>query len=106
MNIDMLPVMSDLWKSAMLFLTAQTPYEWGWRAHPMWGWGWGWGIGMIVIMLLFWGIVIAVGAVAIRWFIGQTNSSRRDSASEILRERFARGEIDKDEFEAKKIALR
>ena len=39
------------------------------------------------------------------WFIGQSKQPRGDSAMEILRERFARGEIEKDEFEAKKKEL-
>jgi putative membrane protein len=84
-------------------LTVQGPYEWGWRMHPMWGWGWG--VGMMAMMLLFWGVVIFAGVAGIRWFIGQSKLPRADSAMEILRERFARGEIDKDEFETKKREL-
>ena len=84
-------------------LTVQGPYEWGWRMHPMWGWGWG--IGMMTMMLLFWGVMIFAGVVGIRWFIGQSKAPRADSALAILRERFARGEIDKDEFESKKREL-
>ena len=84
-------------------LNVQGPYEWGWRMHPMWGWGWG--IGMMAMMLLFWGVVICAGVAGIRWFIGQSKPPRADSAMEILRERFARGEIDKDEFETKKREL-
>jgi putative membrane protein len=74
--------------------------------HPMWGWGWG--IGMMGMMLLFWGVVIFAGVAGIRWFVNQTKQTkqpRADSAMEILRERFARGEIEKDEFEAKKREL-
>ena len=84
-------------------LTLQAPYEWGWRMHPTGGWGWG--IGMMAMMLLFWGVVILAGVAGIRWFIGQNKPPRKDSAMEILRERFARGEIDKDEFETKKREL-
>ena len=87
----------------MRFFTAQAPYEWGWRMHPMWGWGWG--LGMMGMMLLFWGVAIFAGVTGIRWFISQTKQPRADSAMEILRERFARGEIEKDEFEAKKKEL-
>ena len=84
-------------------ITLQGPYEWGWRMHPLWGWGWG--IGMMAMMLLFWGLMIFAGVAGIRWLIGQSKAPRRDSAMEILRERFARGEIDKDEFETKKREL-
>lgn len=84
-------------------VTVQGPYEWGWRMHPMWGWGWG--IGMMAMMLVFWGVVIFAVVAGIRWFIGQSKPPRADSAIEILRERFARGEIEKDEFETKKREL-
>ena len=70
---------------------------------PMWGWGWR--FGMMAMMLLFWGVVIFAGVVGIRWFIGQTKQPRGDSAMEILSERFARGDIEKDEFAAKKKEL-
>ena len=84
-------------------LTAQGPYDWGWRMHPMWGWGWG--VGMMGMMLLCWGVMLVAGIAGIRWFIGQSKTPRADAAMEILRERFARGEIDKDEFETKKREL-
>src|SRR4026209_271165 len=96
-------VMSRLDEVFFSLLSVQGPYEWGWRMHPMWGWGWG--LGMMTMMLLFWGVVIFAGVVGIRWFMGQTKQSRGDSAMEILRARFARGEIEKDEFEAKKKEL-
>ena len=103
MNTTVLLTFFSLEDVVMWFLTAQAPYEWGWRMHPLWGWGWG--IGMMGMMLLFWGVVIFAGVAGIRWFIGQSKQPRADSAMEILRDRFARGEIEKDEFEAKKKAL-
>jgi putative membrane protein len=103
MNTSILSTFFSLENFVMWFLTAQAPYEWGWRMHPMWGWGWG--IGMMGMMLLFWGVVIFTGVAGIRWFIGQTKQPRADSAMDILRERFARGEIEKDQFEAKKKEL-
>ncbi len=101
MNALILSNLFSLENFGRWFVTAQAPYEWGWRMHPMWGWG----IGMMGMMLLFWGVVIFAGVAGIRWFIGQTKQPRADSAMEILRERFARGEIEKDEFEAKKKEL-
>ncbi len=103
MDRIVLTLISALGDFAMTFLTAQEPYAWGWRMHPMWGWGWG--LGMMAMMLGFWAIVIVVAAFGMRWLIGQTKLPRGDGALEILRERFARGEIEKDEFEAKKKQL-
>lgn len=75
-------------------------YEWRWHMHPIW-WG-AWGIGMMLMMLLFWVLVIVGLVVGIRWLVSQGRASRSDSAVETLRQRYARGEINKDEFEAKK----
>jgi putative membrane protein len=81
---------------------AQRPhYEWGWE-HPMrWMWG-SWGIAMGLLMLLFWGAVIVGIVVGIRWLINRGKASPTDTALDILRQRYARGEINKEEFEAKK----
>jgi putative membrane protein len=76
-----------------------SPYGW---EHPM-GWMWGaWGIGMGVIMLFFLGAIIVAIVLSIRWLISQGKTSQSDSALEILRQRYARGEINKEEFETKK----
>jgi putative membrane protein len=83
---------------------AQTrPYEWGPGMHPMWGiWG-VWGIGMMLMMLVFWGVVIVGIVLGFRWLVSQGRESRApDPALDILRQRYARGDISKDEFEAKK----
>jgi putative membrane protein len=77
-------------------------YEWSWGMHPM-GWMWGaWGIGMMLMVLVFWGLVIAGIVVGIRWLARQDGGARRDAALEILRERYARGDISKEEFDARK----
>jgi putative membrane protein len=71
--------------------------------HPMWGvWGL-WAIFMMLMMLAFWGVVIAGIVVGIRWLLGQARHGRsHDTALDILRQRYARGEIDREEFEAKR----
>jgi putative membrane protein len=66
---------------------------------------WGWGIGMMAMMFLFWALVIVGLIVGIRWLLGQGKATRSDSALEILRQRYARGEINKEEFESKKKVL-
>jgi putative membrane protein len=63
------------------------------------------------IMMIIWlAIIVVVVAAAVRWL--QTGSvgplptlSGRKRALEILEERFARGEIDKDEFQERKHLL-
>jgi putative membrane protein len=71
----------------------------------MW-WMWGaWGIGMMLIMLLFWGAVIAGVVLGVRWLLRQGREQQPDSAFEILRERYARGELAKDDFERMKKEL-
>ena len=59
------------------------------------------GIGLLG-MLLFWGLLIAGTVFLIRWFIGETVIKREDSALEILKKRYARGEINKQEFDERK----
>ena len=65
----------------------------------MWG---PWGIGMMLMMLVFWGLIIVALVLGVRWLLTQGREPRSDSALDILRQRYARGEIDKDQFEAKK----
>jgi putative membrane protein len=101
MNTRTLSIISELWDFAVSFPTAQAPYDWGWRMHPMWGWG----VGMMFVMCIFWAFVIVALIVGIRWFMGQGPRTRADSALEILRQRYARGEIEKDEFDAKRKTL-
>ncbi|HEY6363153.1 MAG TPA: SHOCT domain-containing protein [Candidatus Binatia bacterium] len=58
------------------------------------------------MMFLFWPLGIVGLIVGIRWLAGQGKEEKSDSAIEILPQRYARGEINKDEFEAKKKDLR
>ena len=60
---------------------------------------------MLLSMFLLWGLVIAAIVLAIRWLSRQgavSPGERPDTALDILRQRYARGEIDRDEFAAKK----
>ncbi len=71
----------------------------GW--NNMMGWG-GFGLGWI-FMILFW-ILVILGVVALIRYLGNSGKAPKDhkTALEILKERYAKGEIEKKEFEDKK----
>jgi putative membrane protein len=71
-----------------------------------WGWGVGWMWVMPLFMIAFWGLVIW-GVVTIVQGFSRDGSygaglSPGDSALEILKRRYARGDISKEEYEEKK----
>jgi putative membrane protein len=67
--------------------------------HPMWG---AWGLIMALMMLVFWSGGIVAIVLGIRWLVTQGKGSRGDTALDLLRQRYARGEINKEEFESKR----
>ncbi|KKT75512.1 MAG: hypothetical protein UW71_C0002G0012 [Parcubacteria group bacterium GW2011_GWB1_44_7] len=73
------------------------------------GWGAGGALGWFgggLMMLLFWAAVIIFIVWLVREIGGRNNEkSRSNSALEILKERYAKGEINKEEFEEKKKVL-
>lgn len=95
---------------------AQGPSDgdrYGWGPHMM-GWGGGW-YGMFfgpLFMILFLAVLVAVVVILVRWLGGpwqepipphQFPPTR--TPLDILKERFARGEIDKAEFEDRRRVL-
>jgi len=79
----------------------ERPDQYGW-GHPMWG-AWGaWGIGMMLTMIVFWGLITVGTVLGIRWMITQGRERPAESSLDILKKRYARGEINKEEYEAKK----
>ncbi len=69
--------------------------------------GGGFGIFGIIFMLVFWVLIIAGIVLVVKWLFEQgrsevTSGSGGESALDILKKRYARGEIGKEEFDAKK----
>lgn len=64
----------------------------GW-SHMGWGLGW-------IMMIVFWTLVILGIIALVKWVAiqGRVNSNDSEPALEILRRRYARGEIIEEEF--------
>jgi len=110
--------MASIWRFPSIALagvvTATPAFAQGGTERPEllpYGWSMGWGHLVFghVMMLLYWGALVVLILFVVRAVQGSWPapgaSSSEDKAVEILRQRFARGEIDKDEFEARKNAL-
>ena len=70
-------------------------------------WFLGWGVLWMIMITAFWLLVLMGLTLAVRWLwrVGSgigTVRTQEESALEILKKRYARGEIGKEEFEAKK----
>lgn len=78
--------------------------------NSMMGFGYGYGAGWlgVILMILFWALVISAVIAFVGWLIRQSkggtphDNGNNDKAIDILKERYAKGEIDKEEFKAKK----
>jgi putative membrane protein len=96
--------MQFTWLANGIFPQGQVPGPpqgpWAWHYGMMGG---GWGIFMMMVsMVLFWGIIIGGIVLLVRYIFPQTGSRSSEDSLEILKKRYAKGEIGKEEFEAKR----
>lgn len=68
-------------------------YGWTWNHWPGMGPGWGG-----LLMLLIWLAAVAGAVVLARWLLRRDSASPDDRALALLNERYARGEIGRDEY--------
>ncbi|WP_030843854.1 SHOCT domain-containing protein [Streptomyces sp. NRRL F-4474] len=77
-----------------------------WFDHDVSGWGW---FAMSVGMILFWALIVTAAVLLLRVLsraTGPTRASAGTSPEQLLAGRFARGEIDEEEYRRRLDALR
>jgi putative membrane protein len=96
-------VVSVLFLTGLLLYREFVPgggYGYGYGGHMMGGMG-GWGMGGL--MLVFWGLILFGLILMINWLMAATrregNDGRTCDALDILKTRYARGELDLDQYE-------
>lgn len=105
-NIALIPIVTVLFPMAGNALAQWRGYG-GQMGPGMMGWGYGMGWFWPIIMVVFWVAVIVGIIFLIKWLVISTGTRgpaarSEDSPLEILKRRYARGEIEKQEFEEKK----
>ncbi|WP_206615553.1 SHOCT domain-containing protein [Solirhodobacter olei] len=83
---------------------ADAPGPGNYYGHMMGGYGYGPGFFGMGVMILFWAILIGAVVIAVRWLM-ERDHKRSNSALDILKERLARGEIEPEEYEARRKVL-
>ena len=72
--------------------------------------GWGGWLLMTIAMVLFWALIITAVVLIVRYLVSQrltgTSAVSARTPEEVLAERYARGEIDDDEYQRRLALLR
>jgi putative membrane protein len=67
----------------------------------------GWGLALMGVgMVLFWGFLVVVGMAVVRGLGRENRMPPQPTAEDVLAQRFARGEIDDQEYRERLSALR
>jgi len=67
-----------------------------WYVHAVNGW---WMVVGWIVMLLIWVGIAVLAILAFRWFLRRSGANEKQTPLEIARERYAMGEITKEQFE-------
>ncbi|VAX14475.1 hypothetical protein MNBD_GAMMA24-853 [hydrothermal vent metagenome] len=70
------------------------------------GYGWGMDWGMPFFGLFFWLLIVAGVVFLVRWIIGHKADDIQTRPLDILKQRYARGEIDRETYERMKKDLK
>lgn len=103
----LVPIILTIVSAAPVLAQSYSDRDWGW--HSAWGWGHMMFGGLT--MIVFWGAIIVLVVVLVRWLavVGPAGSGASSAQPrtplEILQERFAKGEIDKKEYDERKKTL-
>lgn len=82
---------------------------WMWNGGYGGGWGWGGWIVTAVVLVVFFALLITAVVLAVRYLGGgggHRGSGQARAVEDVLAERFARGEIDDEEFRKRVTLLR
>lgn len=80
---------------------------WNYGYGPHWGMMGGWGYGYGPVHMIVWAVILIAIVVGVIWLVRSLSGSgqeqaRRSAGLDVLEERYARGEINRDEYLQKK----
>jgi len=67
-----------------------------WYVHAVNGW---WMVVGWIVMLLIWVGIAVLAILTFRWFLRRSDTAEKQTPLDIARERYAKGEITKEQFE-------
>jgi putative membrane protein len=109
MRVSLHSVLPGVLGSLPALALAQSAPSWRYGDWPgpwhMWGWGFGWVFPLMFMVLIIGACAFLMSRMVFGHRHGHFSSDASASALRILSERFAKGEISKEEFEEKKSIL-